>query len=192
LCGAKTKRPGRTIRVSLMDARALEGFPISRAGVRVITRQGAGGSIVTGKRCCAGAGADSGKIDAVRLPERPSALRSQLDWPRVGAIARRTLSITFRRSAAADTSEIEGGARNADLFQRPPHRQSRLLDQPDDFKLLAGGVRPCHVPVGLLRQRIFPAGFTRRADGSLTTRRCNRRDGGVTTSCEMHRGRRRS
>jgi hypothetical protein len=41
----------------------------------------------------------------------------------------------------------------------------------NDFKLLAGGVRTRHVPVMLLRQRILPAGFTRRADGSLTIRR---------------------
>src|SRR3982074_3852020 len=35
---------------------------------------------------------------------------------------------------------VEGRARNAELFQRPPHRQDRLLDQPDDLKLLGGGV----------------------------------------------------
>jgi hypothetical protein len=35
---------------------------------------------------------------------------------------------------------VEGGARNANLFQRPPHRQGGLLDQPDDLKLLGGGV----------------------------------------------------
>jgi hypothetical protein len=52
----------------------------------------------------------------------------------------------------------------------------------NDFKLLAGGVRTRHVPVMLLRQRILPAGFTRRADGSLTIRRDG--TGIVTTSCE--------
>jgi hypothetical protein len=31
-------------------------------------------------------------------------------------------------------------ARNANLFQRPPHRQGGLLDQPDDLKLLGGRV----------------------------------------------------
>src|SRR6266700_5131864 len=35
---------------------------------------------------------------------------------------------------------VEGGARNANLFQRPPHRQGGLLDQPDDVKLLAGRI----------------------------------------------------
>src|ERR1700756_4215858 len=34
---------------------------------------------------------------------------------------------------------VEGGARNAGLFQRPPHRQRGLLDEPDDLKLLGGG-----------------------------------------------------
>src|SRR5260370_17043212 len=35
---------------------------------------------------------------------------------------------------------VEGGTRNADLFQRPPHWQGRLLDEPDDLKLLGGGI----------------------------------------------------
>src|SRR3954467_3310118 len=35
---------------------------------------------------------------------------------------------------------VEGGARNANLFQRPSHRQGRLLDELDDLKLLGGGV----------------------------------------------------
>src|SRR5208282_371402 len=35
---------------------------------------------------------------------------------------------------------IEGGVRNADLFQRPPHRQGGLLDEPDDLELLGGRV----------------------------------------------------
>src|SRR5258708_22356749 len=34
---------------------------------------------------------------------------------------------------------VEGGARNADLFQPPPHRPRGLLDEPDDLKLLGGG-----------------------------------------------------
>src|SRR3982074_594542 len=35
---------------------------------------------------------------------------------------------------------VKGGARNANLFQRPPHWQGGLLDEPDDLKLLGGGV----------------------------------------------------
>jgi hypothetical protein len=35
---------------------------------------------------------------------------------------------------------VEGGVRNADLFQRPPHRQGGLLDEPDDLELLGGGI----------------------------------------------------
>src|SRR2546421_8021953 len=34
---------------------------------------------------------------------------------------------------------VEGGRRNADLFQGTPYRQGGLLDQPDDLKLLSGG-----------------------------------------------------
>src|SRR3981189_82597 len=35
---------------------------------------------------------------------------------------------------------VEGRARNANFLQRPPHWQGGLLDQPDDLKLLGGGV----------------------------------------------------
>jgi hypothetical protein len=35
---------------------------------------------------------------------------------------------------------IEGGAWDAQLDQRAPHRERRLLDQPDNFQLLGGGV----------------------------------------------------
>src|SRR3954463_7671917 len=35
---------------------------------------------------------------------------------------------------------VESGLRNADLFQRLPYRKGGLLDQPDDLKLLGGGV----------------------------------------------------
>src|SRR5215475_10724925 len=35
---------------------------------------------------------------------------------------------------------VEGGTRNADLFQGTPYRQGGLLDQPNDLKLLSGGV----------------------------------------------------
>src|SRR5215510_10598133 len=35
---------------------------------------------------------------------------------------------------------VEGGTRNANLFQGTPYRQGGLLDQPNDLKLLSGGV----------------------------------------------------
>src|SRR5262245_41085636 len=35
---------------------------------------------------------------------------------------------------------IEGGARNANLFQCPSHGQARLLNEPNDLKLLGGRV----------------------------------------------------
>jgi hypothetical protein len=35
---------------------------------------------------------------------------------------------------------VEGGAWNADLFERPPHRQEGLLNQADDFEFLRGGI----------------------------------------------------
>ena len=58
---------------------------------------------------------------------------------------------------------VEGGARNADLFQRTAHRQGGLLDEPDDLKLLGGGVShaassPSAVTLFLSRRFLTVAG----------------------------------
>src|SRR2546430_4663730 len=52
----------------------------------------------------------------------------------------RNSSVPLRPRRRGQSAAVEGGTRNADLFQRPPHWQGRLLDEPDDFKLLGGGI----------------------------------------------------
>src|SRR6202040_4063377 len=57
--------------------------------------------------------------------------------------SRRRLAIFQGPGAARQIAlvpDVEGGARDAEWGQGAPHRQRRLLDQPDDLQLLGGRV----------------------------------------------------
>jgi hypothetical protein len=86
------------------------------------------------------------------IQRQPDDALANLVWNAVPDAIRLGMSIAqgFRPTGLVQiVPAVEGGARNANLFQRPSHWQGRLLDRPDDLKLLGGGYlmwRPSHPP----------------------------------------------
>src|SRR6516225_856410 len=81
-------------------------------------------------------GDNSGALSAsYRLGDRSGELIPHPPWRRTAILE------TFREACSiAIVPAIEGGPRDPELRQGAPHRQRRLLDQPDDLQLLGGRV----------------------------------------------------
>src|SRR4051794_8210527 len=63
---------------------------------------------------------------------------------------------------------VKGGPGNAELFQRAPDRQMRLLDQPDDLELLGCGIPHSPPPPSAIMLYGMARPFCRRVSSPVT------------------------